>query len=245
MTVTHLINLRNEVNNNMKYIPIIKKIDRTERKVYNFGVTKNKETFYKKDETKELIEQIESDFKDYIEYFGDKPYDSIIMWCDLGVVCDSRFAKEYVEHIQEHYQGPCDADMLYNHDGKLEKDGFENSLLRANVLDDVVAIRIYDATSTDIDKTDTCTYRCEWEEFDYQSQIYCVRLMDFLNIIKANGYRVLTGDGKPIENFDDYFESFKDFDQVNGFKIIADLTKKQDRVLTKHPKKKKQEEEEE
>jgi hypothetical protein len=51
--------------------------------------------------------------------------------------------------------------------------------------------------------------------------------------------------GKPIESFDDYYDAFIDFDNVYGFRIIADFSKKSDKSLSKHPKKKKQEEKEE
>ena len=239
MTLSHLKDLKVAYEGKVKYRPVIKKIDRTEKKVYNYGQPKNKETIYCSEETSEAIKQIEDTFKNYIEYRAGANYNAMVVWCDLGVICKDSPAKWYVNGVQEHYT-EIDDDELYTHDDKLKKSTIYNKHLRDFIFEDMIAIRIYDATIHSISDPETCEYGSDWADTEYTSKIYCVRFADFFNCLKAYGYKVLSN-GKPIESFDDYYDAFIDFDNVNGFRIIADFSKKQDKVLTKQLKNKKTE----
>lgn len=222
MSVDELIRLRKESEDKVKYVPLVRKINNTEKQLYNFGSVYNKKSIYDKDSTRTAIEQIEETFRNYISSIAGVKYDNMIAWMDIGVICKANVAKEYVESVQQSVELSDDG-ITYKING--DKTGIENFALQNNVLDDMVAVRMYDVTADNLGDYDTCQYEIDGlsdEESSFQSDIYLVRFDEFLNVLNALGYRVVSRERK-IENFQDYLDAFMDYDNIDGFRVVVDF----------------------
>ena len=222
MSVDELLRLKEEKENKLKYTPLVRKIDNTDKQLYNLGSIYNKKTVYEKDRTETAIGQIERSFRRYVSSVAGVQYDSIIAWMDIGVVCKARVARDYVKSLAK--ETSLDDDGI-TYKVNADSAGVENLALQNNVLTDMVAVRIYDVTVDNPEDYDTSGYEIDGlvnYNISYGNDIFLVKFDEFIAVLNALGYRVVSR-GKKIASFQDYLDAFMDFENEDGFRIIADF----------------------